>query len=129
MSEIHFFVARKADGSPMFMQHQTHDESLESLKRSLVSRLISRTSIAYITLHKITHDNSNVQLISIQQRDASNGFYQCYTCNNITHETNNCTQCGRPACDNHRKGHPELFAKPLCLECYNKEASTLQKSS
>ena len=125
MSEIHFFVARKADGSPIFMQHQTLDESLESLERSLVSRLISRASVAYITLHKVTNDSSNIQLISIEHRDTSNGFYQCYTCSNITHETSNCTECGKPACDTHRKGHPKHFGKSLCLECYNKEISTL----
>lgn len=124
MGEIHFFVARKSDGSPMFMQHQTHEESLESLKRSLISRLISRASVAYITLHKVTQDNSNVQLISIERRDTSNGFYQCYICDSITHETNNCTECGRPTCDNHRKPHPKSFGKLLCLECYNQVIST-----
>lgn len=120
MKELYFFVARKADGSPMFMQHQTEGESIESLKHSLISRLISRANIAYITLHKVTHDTSNIQLISTEQRDASNGFYPCYACSTITHEIDNCTDCGKPACSTHRKPHPKSFGKLLCLDCYKK---------
>lgn len=117
--EIYVFVARKADGVPMFMQHLDNaleEDPLTSLKRSLVQRLDSRPDVDHITLYKVTA--TGFELLSVERRDASNGFYPCYSCGQVTWKVLwSCDNCGRPACDEHRKPWPGQFTKKICLDC------------
>ncbi len=113
---IHFFVARKADGTPLFMRSQSFMQSFEELRRSITTSLLCREDMDHATIHLI-ESNEEFPLVERVVRDASTGFYPCYCCGTLAYEKYRCKQCDKACCEQHRKLDKRTVRDWYCLDC------------
>lgn len=116
MKAIHFFVARKADGAPLFMRNQGTLGTLEELHGSITTSLLCRDDMDHATIHQVTGDAGAFVLVETLRRDASTGFYPCH-CGTLVYQRCRCERCKQYCCSEHRKPDPKKMLAWLCNDC------------
>lgn len=113
---IHFYVSRKADGTPLFLRPQGFNEPLRDMRRHIATSLFCRSDMDHATIHAVGND-ATFDLVETVRRDESTGFYPCYSCDTLTYEKYRCKQCDKACCDTHRKLDPRTVRDWYCEEC------------